>query len=53
MAEAGGCGGLLGMREDEAAESLAGEVGMNEDGADLGKVGGGFEEVRLAFGGAI
>jgi hypothetical protein len=51
--EARGLRGCFDMGEDERAEAAAGEIGMDEDGADFGGVDGWVEEVGLADGGSI
>lgn len=43
FAETGCCCGVFAGFQDESADALAGEIGMDEDGADAGGIGGGVE----------
>jgi len=51
--EAGGEGGVFAGFEEKSAESAAGPIGMDEDGADFGGVGGGIEKFGFADGGMV
>ena len=51
--EAGGFGGVFAGFEEQSAEAAAGPIGMNEDGANFGGVGGGIEKVGFAEGGVV
>jgi len=51
--EAGGAGGCFYVGEDEAAEALAGEGGVDEDGADFGGVGCWVEEFGFSDRGSV
>src|SRR5256885_10140548 len=51
--EAGGFGGVFASFEEQSAEAAAGPIGMDEDGADFGRVGGGIEKVGFAEGGVV
>jgi len=53
LGEAGGFGGVFAGFEEQSAEAAAGPIGMDEDGADFGGVGGGIEKVGFADGGAV
>ena len=44
----GGAGGGFAGFEDSGADAAAGEIGMNEEGADFGGIGFGIEELGFA-----
>lgn len=48
--ESGGAGGVFAVVEDERADAATGVIRVDEEGANLGGVGGGVEEEVLATG---